>query len=271
MPAASQLVVKRVSIPCSHLKQQHKIMQACTLSRSIYNDKLNRNMVVYPKGDTLYVCFKGCSSWRDYIKSIDVRSCKIHGEILGVHNGYCEEYKRFHNEIIHEILEACNKDEIKDIVFTGHSAGGGVAQLCGLFIYDYIKDNNIKKHCYSFGSPKVGDIYYKDAIENYFGQDLLRIEVYNDIICLLPVKQRFEHVGEALIMKHGKVVEPAEKLKAGFFDVYHKEHGHFMRDLSKYGLLTNAKINDMIKAHSGESYLINLWSVVDKCQAKDEK
>jgi hypothetical protein len=263
----SSSFVKRISIPCSHIKQQHKIMQSCTLSRTIYNDHNNRNMVIYTKGNTLYVCFKGCSTWRDYIKSIDVRSCKIHGETLGVHNGYCEEYKRFHDEILNKVLIACEKENIKDIVFTGHSAGGGVAQLCGLFIYDYIKDDSIKKHCYTFGSPKVGDIYYKDAIESSFGKDLLRIEVYNDIVCLLPVKPHFEHVGEALIMKSGKVHEPSDN-KTGFFDVYHKERFHFMQDMTRNGLLTNAKINDMINAHSGESYLVNLWSVVDSCKSQ---
>ena len=130
----------RTSICKEQIKSHNLLTHSCALSRRIYVDPHNKYTSIHRNKDALYVCFKGCSSWKDYMKSIDIRSCKIHGEMLGIHNGFCADFKNIREELFSRILSDCSKYHIKDVVFTGHSARGSVAQICSLFLHDIIQD-----------------------------------------------------------------------------------------------------------------------------------
>lgn len=268
------LQVPRKSIKTPSVKNCNKILRSCMLSKKIYSNNINKDVLIERKGKCLYVCFKGCSSLNDFITSVDIRNCKIHGETVGIHNGFCEKSKSLKTEVEYNILLNCMKNDITDIIFTGHSAGGSTAQIFSVFSYDNIgKDIDI--HCYPFGSPKTGDEYFKDAIEGCLRDNLLRIETYNDIVCLLPMQRRFQHVGEGLILENGNIFNAITKLgindsvnyelnttynrnQMQFFSYYHTDYLHFIRDIQEKGLLRKQEINRMIDEHSCDCYTSNM-------------
>ena len=262
------LTSPRISIPSSRVQQYNKILQSCLLSRRVYNDVKKRDVIVHRNGRCIYVCFKGCSSLNDFITSVDIRNCRINGESVGLHNGFCEKHRGWKDEVYYGILEECMKQPVSDIVFTGHSAGGSLAQICSLFANDLI-NGDIQTHCYTFGSPKVGDECFKDAIEETLKDNLLRIETFNDIVCLLPMQSNFEQAGKALILGNpsgnvGDIYQGGN----GFFDVYHKEYFSFVRELKANGLLNKQSIMQMVDDHSCDSYTNNIVSFIKKAKIK---
>lgn len=249
------LTTPRVSIRPSDIHNYNKILQSCMFSRQIYFDVAKRNVVVHRTGSSVYVCFKGCSSLNDFIASVDIRNCRIHGESVGIHNGFCERQKTLRNEVSYGILKNCMSHHITDVIFTGHSAGGSLALIGALFLNDLV-GKDITIHCYTYGSPKTGDEYFKDAIEEVLGDNLLRIETFKDIVCLLPMQPRFKHIGKAIVLEsNGKVFE---KGTDSFFEVYHKDYIDFVKEMKANNLMNKESIGEMLEAHSCDSYSNNV-------------
>lgn len=270
----------RISIRTPNINNYNKIIRSCLLSRKIYGNTVRNDLLLEKKGSCLYICFKGCSTLSDFITSVDIRNCRIHGEAVGIHNGFCERSKSLKSEVDYNILSNCMSDNITDVVFTGHSAGGSTAQIFSLFSYDTI-GKDVKIHCYTFGSPKTGDECFKDAIEECLQENLLRIETYNDLVCLLPMQKKFQHAGNALILENGNIFDcydtqlhkkkshgdnicnisyNADQIK--FFSYYHTEYYPFIRDIQNKGLLSKNEINKMINEHSCDSYSSNIINLI---------
>jgi len=249
------LTTPRVSIRPQEVRHYNKILRSCMLSRQIYTDVRRRNVIVQRSGSCVYVCFKGCSSLNDFISSVDIRSCRIHGEKVGIHNGFCERHKSLKDEVWYGLLENCMSYHITDVVFTGHSAGGSLAQIGSLFSSE-LMDEDIQLHCYTFGSPKVGDECFKDAIEETVKDGtLLRIETLHDIVCLLPVQPSFEHVGKLVLLEGTQSNDTSQNIQHNqFFDVYHKEYLEFVKELKVNNLMNKQSIIKMIDEHACDSY-----------------
>jgi len=250
----------RISICPNEIRNYNKVLRSCMFSRQIYFDVSKRNVIVHRYGTSVYVCFKGCSSLNDFITSVDIRNCRIHGDSVGIHNGFCERQKSLRHEVSYGILKNCMSHHITDVVFTGHSAGGSLAQIGALFLHDSL-DKDISAHCYTFGSPKTGDECFKDAIEQTIGDNLLRIETYKDIVCLLPMQPRFKHVGKALILDNNSKVFKWNT--TSFFEKYHGEYIEFVKEMKANNLMNKETISEMLEAHSCDSYSNNVFKVVD--------
>ena len=280
------LKIPRTSINIPNIKCYNKILRSCMLSKKIYSNVVNKDVLIEKRGACLYICFKGCSTLSDFITSVDIRNCRIHGEAVGIHNGFCEKSKSLRTEVEYNILSNCMTHNITDIIFTGHSAGGSTAKIFSLFSYDNI-GKDVKLHCYTFGSPKTGDEYFKEAIEECLGNKLLRIETYNDIVCLIPMQKRFQHVGEGLILENGTIFNSNETLnniefsklsisdsvdyelnmsydnnQMQFFSYYHTDYLEFVRDIQEKRLLRKKELNRMINEHSCESYSSNIIKLI---------
>lgn len=252
----------RTSIALRQLKHHNKILQSCVRSKGIYLKNEGRdNMTINRYQNTLYVCFKGCSSASDLLNSIDIRNCKIHGETVGIHNGFCEKYKSMQHTILFEVLNELCDNPITDVVFTGHSAGGSIAQIVSLFLAEELMD--LKLHCYTIGTPKTGDAFFKQTLEHELDKDkLLRLETHNDLICLLPMQPTFEHAGDVLIMKDGDIFNATPD--EAFFTSYYTDYVDLIRDMTQSGLLSKKEVHSMIGYHSCESYLTNVRAILKK-------
>lgn len=259
------LIKQRLSIRPHEVQHYNKILRSCMLSRDIYTDVKRRNVLIQRNGSCVYVCFKGCSSLNDFISSVDIRNCRIHGEKVGIHNGFCERHKTLKDEVWYGLLEHCMSHNITDVVFTGHSAGGSLAQITSLFSSDLIKEG-MQLHCYTYGSPKVGDECFKDAIEETVKDgNLLRIETRLDIVCLLPMQPSFEHAGSLLLL------EGNDTLQNKFFHVYHKEYLEFVKELKDNNLMNKQNISKMIDEHSCDSYSDKMVKMVQDLMIQKQK
>jgi hypothetical protein len=266
------LTIPRVSIRPQEVRHYNKILRSCMLSRQIYTDAKRRNVIVQRSGSCVYVCFKGCSSLNDFISSVDIRSCRIHGEKVGIHNGFCERHKSLKDEVWYGLLENCMSYNITDVVFTGHSAGGSLAQIGSLFSSELI-DEDIQLHCYTYGSPKVGDGCFKDAIEETVKEgNLLRIETLHDVVCLLPMQPGFEHVGKLLLLGSNQSNEISENNQHHqFFQVYHKDYLEFVKELKSYNLMNKQSIIKMIDEHSCDIYSDKIVKMMKELMVKKQK
>lgn len=261
----SHLKSPRYSIPeksPSLLANRAKLFRACVNSRKVYNLPSKTDVTTSKLGDTLYVAFKGCSTLGDFINSIDVRKCKIHGEDVGIHNGFCEKYKMLYDSLWSAILTNLMTGDISNVVFTGHSAGGSIAQIMSMFLKDNLDMNEINTYCYTFGTPKTGDKSFKDAIENTLGNSFLRVETYNDLVCMLPMEPSFVHAGEVLILKDGSIFDVNTKTldakENEFFSYYYNDYVKLVADMSANGLWNKNDLNWLLCSHSCEIYTSNL-------------
>lgn len=250
----SEARVRRMTLPRDFIRHPTKIKQSSVLCKDIYYQHKVRT--IKRNNDTLFVCFKGCSNVEDFLTSMDIRSCKIEGNMIGIHNGFCERSKAYRDEIESSLLRACEKGDIKHIVYTGHSAGGCVAEITAVLTSDIIADSSIIKHCYTFGSPKAGDEVFKDAIEHICKDNVVRVEMYNDLVCLLPMQPQFTHVGDALIFKDCKLLDSfnlqnIEKM----YQFYPNEYMTLLTDLRDQGMFNKKAISRMIEEHSMEHYV----------------
>jgi predicted lipase len=80
--------------------------------------------------------------------------------------------------------------KISDIIFTGHSLGGALAQLTG----NFCNFPSTNKHCITFGAPYVGDIAFKRDIETNIN-DIQRVVIKRDIVPQIKFNKVLVHNG----------------------------------------------------------------------------
>jgi len=243
------------------------MLQSCIQSKQIYVHPQRKEITTERRRNVLYVTFKGCSTVGDFINSIDIRNCKVHGDDVGIHNGFCEKYKLMYDTIWSEVANAADRENIDSVVFTGHSAGGSIAQIASLFLCEDLQANGMETYCFTFGTPKTGNANFKDAIECSLTDRLLRIETYRDLVCLLPVQPTFIHAGSALIIRDGKVLGTQDAKDTNFddfFGYYHNDYVKMIGEMKSLGLLNKNKLENMVSAHSCETYTENILTVTKR-------
>jgi hypothetical protein len=240
------------------------VLYAASYNKRIYQGQQN-DMLIQKKDHTLFLTFKGCSQFKDFVNSIDIRNCKIGGDTVGIHNGFCEKYKELSDNIWCEVLKNAMSDTVSNVVFTGHSAGGSIAQIASLLTGTRLQDIGMECFCFSFGAPKTGDELFKDAIEYTMGDKLLRIETLEDIVPLIPMQRTFQHAGNAMIIHEGKIVldiPNAINAPDTFFSNYYSDYLYMINKLKEEELLSKKAVNTMINRHSSDYYFNQFSEVI---------
>ena len=245
----------RYSSPRAFIKHPKVISDASILSAKIYHESHKPLYMSVIKEDVLYLYFKGCCTWRDYISSIDVRSCKIMGDVMTIHKGYYDIYKNNENDIENTVLTALEKHNISNLVCCGHSAGGALSQITSIFLHGKIRSNEIKTHCYTFGSPKAGDDGFVNTLQAVTGSErYVRVEMYDDIVPILPIHSFFVHGGLPIILTDK--MSNNEPIKgADFYIKYHSNIPDFINDMRQHDLLNKNDVLKMIESHRCENYV----------------
>ena len=124
--------------------------------------------VIQDRGVTVIV-FRGTNNGRNVITDIDIRP--FYDKKLGsdLHRGFRDAAEKIRDEIIenHALEET--------IFFTGHSLGGAIAQIIGLWFQDDAYDVQI----YTFGSPKISNVNF--GTDSHF-----RVFLKDDPVPFLP-------------------------------------------------------------------------------------
>ena len=124
--------------------------------------------VVQDRGVTI-VIIRGTNNGRNVLTDLDVRPWQDKKLSAGVHRGFRDASERIKEDLIenHAIEET--------VIFTGHSLGGAVAQLLGL----WFEDDAYEVQVYTFGPPAV-------IMEQIWTDGHFRVYLENDPVPFLP-------------------------------------------------------------------------------------
>lgn len=125
--------------------------------------------ILYNK-NKINIAFKGSKNINDIFANLNINQRKFINNDIKVHSGYLHQYLSLKYNIINVINNIIEKNKINDIIFTGHSLGGSIATIASIDLFNLYNKYNIK--CYTFGSPKVGNIdfctYYNKHIKTSY-------------------------------------------------------------------------------------------------------
>lgn len=198
---------------------QHYIMKSACLASDVYKGhtmiKNSYKMLHYSYVDikgyssilslkqdrTLYIAFRGCKDLDEVVSCIESKLIKpIPSKDMMINIALWNKYEGVRDET-HNIIDTYIKEnnDINEIIFTGHSLGGALAQITGT-LYDKYCISQISKKCITLGSPYVGNInYVNDTNESY--DKNIRIEAVQDIIPKIKFNKHMVHSGEEKILQ----------------------------------------------------------------------
>ena len=124
--------------------------------------------VIQDRGVTI-VIIRGTNNGRNVLTDLDARPFKDKKLGANLHRGFRDASEKIRNDLIanHAIEET--------VILTGHSLGGAVAQIIGL----WLEDDAYEVQIYTFGSPSV-------MTEQLWMDGHFRVYLENDPVPFLP-------------------------------------------------------------------------------------
>lgn len=163
-----------------------------------------------------------------------------------VHKGFKEAVDEVWDELSDYLT---NEQQNRKIWITGHSLGAALATLSA------DRYANVQG-LYTFGSPRVGDIDFK----NNFLANSYRFVNNNDVVTTVPPGGLYSHAGQLrYIDPDGLIHDNLSRLERFSFDV----QGKFKNIFTSIGKLKNGLsgiIPDPIKDHDPRVYAIHIWN-----------
>ncbi len=187
----------------------------------ISNKEYDTQLLITINNNSLYICFRGSSSLKDWIVNLDLNltKCTKNNKSYKIHNGFNNQYTSVKNDIINKISHLLNIYNINNIVITGHSLGGAIATVCSLDLIDNPLLFNKTVYCVTFGCPRVGN---KDFINLYNSYDIKthRIVTKGDPIVKLPFNGNYRHVCSSIYLCDDKVFSKKVEIYSAFKRFY---------------------------------------------------
>ena len=182
--------------------KKDSVYYRCTTEPILYSCERDSQMYTCNYQDCLAVVFRGTESSRDILTDLnairvdmDVPYLKEE-EIPQIHWGFYNQFNELKTDL-DNVVEAYikNKQNIEEptanIIFSGHSLGGGLATIASVYYGLKYPDTFIS--CITFGSPRVGDQKFANLF-NSIVTNTYRFVNDNDPIPCIPTAWRFRHV-----------------------------------------------------------------------------
>lgn len=159
----------------------------------ITDPKTKSACYIFYNNNQIDVCFKGTSTFNDICLNFDIYPRRFINNNIRIHNGFLKKYISMKKEIIKtiNIILQDTKNNITEISFNGHSAGGAIANIASLDL-SYIY-NNLMIKCITFGAPRVGNKNFIDEYNKRIKKSI-RIVNENDIITHVPFPIIYTHI-----------------------------------------------------------------------------
>ena len=124
--------------------------------------------VVQDRGVTI-ISIRGTDNGKNVLTDLDARPFRDKKLGVQVHRGFRDASEKLKNDIIENVaLE-------ETIILTGHSLGGAIAQILGL----WFEDDAYEVQIYTFGSPSI-------MMEQMWEDGHFRVYLENDPVPFLP-------------------------------------------------------------------------------------
>ena len=225
---------------------------ALSSNNLIAQHKIDRiSFSIFKEQHTFYIAFRGTANTSNWL--LDFSYLKVYDKNLNVylHKGYKKASEELFNYLSSLFLNKMFKDF--EFVFTGHSMGGALAIILGLWFAQYGLD---VINIITFGSPKITNKNGAKLLsENALVKNgLVRVINDKDIVNLLPpnfligrLKGRYQHFGEEVILLDNNTIDinPIEKVlkknKSLFFNIDEEsiEEHKIQNYIRKLNALTN--------------------------------
>jgi len=156
----------------------------------IYETKLEKyNELVIFGYDTIYnsifIGFRGSSNIQNWIS--DIKIILIHpyaDNSIAVDKGFYDLYDILKPDVMSIISDMTRKYGTKKLFITGHSLGGALATISAFDIMYNVFPYDVS-YIITFGSPRVGNVYFSDYF-NAYSIYSKRITHYYDIVPHVP-------------------------------------------------------------------------------------
>jgi len=130
---------------------------------------------------SVIIAFRGTKSDLDWLADLKIEQELFPFAMNGgsVHSGFLSIYKSCREMIIDSVKQ---RAPTKKIFITGHSLGGSLATLLA---FELASSEICNPNIYTFGSPKVGNIKFKEKYDEIVRQSIRFVNLY-DVVPLLP-------------------------------------------------------------------------------------
>ena len=153
------------------------------------NSDITSAASVAPPPTKLYIAFKGSSTNKDLVDSIDCHKYMYNeADNIQIHKGFWNKYTKLRLQLYNLVYAYSNK--VNEIVCTGHSLGAALASICALDIYYTFK---IKASLHTFGSPRVGNVDFANMMPNILNEHY-RVTYMDDIVSHIPMGFEYRHI-----------------------------------------------------------------------------
>lgn len=192
--------------------------------------------------DVNYIVFRGTESIKDTMIDMDVRTVELEEDSnIKVHEGFYRQY----NSVSQEIDDFVAQSGRSTVMTIGHSLGGSLATLATYYLSK--KYTNKKIVCHTFGSPRVGNRHFVEAVKE-LDTDVWRVYNFGDPVPMIPITHRFDHVfGNSLCFEEDRC------------DDLGRDYNWMIRIPSEFCCLT---MFNMIDKHSISLYVNNLENTI---------
>jgi hypothetical protein len=147
----------------------------------------------------LYVTFRGCKDVNEFLKCINPTLVRPDSSAdIKINKAFWETYMEVKGELEH-VLASRDMIDVDNIVFTGHSKGGALAQIASSLLEN---EHTIgkRKQCITFGAPYVGDKGFQELIEHTIHEHQ-RVVAQGDIIPFAKLHRELVHNGKRLLLE----------------------------------------------------------------------
>lgn len=192
---ASEIIYDASGEPSDQAKCEQKLA-AYGFSKFIWPDfeTLDQDLCAFIATSPIchLLCFRGTREKQDWYT--DANCCvKAFSEVFAgapelgeIHGGFgaCLATE------IHQIEAALrHRDRSKPLLVTGHSLGGALAVLAGLYLTAVSKDMIPVARIYTFGQPRVGVQKFCDTLTKVFPNKIVRFVHGKDMVPHIPLTQ----------------------------------------------------------------------------------
>lgn len=137
-----------------------------------------------PSDKSIYVAFRGSTSFRDWVVNLDTfkTDYKLFPECeCEVHKGFYEAIERVADKVVSNVKDLLNTFPEYSVKVTGHSLGAAMSQLFAMNLVKAGLDVSV----YNFGQPRIGDEKYAEFVNKKL-PNLIRVTHDRDTVPHIP-------------------------------------------------------------------------------------
>lgn len=175
---------------CSQCRLVEPLESVCV----VQDDGDFQGFVGYSRpNNAVIVVFRGSLNLQNWIDNFKINKINpfVQYPHVAVHEGFYRVFESVSSGIVSQVRRLLELFPSANVTITGHSLGGAVASLCGLYfsIVEHIPVYDL----YTFGKPRVGDKNYTELIQTAIPH-IYRITHYYDPVPHVPqIRQGFAH------------------------------------------------------------------------------